>query len=107
MNAFDWVNRCIGLAFLAGLAAFGAYYGLEQYKTARKELHNEFRKELTRQIERSMDSLPPGLDGTYPADGPLADMYRNSRSLEIPLGQPVVTPIPSFPTQSSRAAKAR
>jgi hypothetical protein len=79
MNAFFNINKCAGLCFGVALLGFGLYKGFGVVAEARNDVVKTGRKRFEKRLRESADSLAPGLDGEYPADGPLADYYRQQR----------------------------
>src|SRR5262245_44083041 len=79
MNLFFNVNKVVGVLFFTTLLSVGAYKGLELGAKARKDAAKMCQKEFERQLRESSKDLPPGLNGEYPADGPMAEFYRNHK----------------------------
>ena len=80
MNAFFQVNRIVGFLFGSALLGFGLYWGIGAAADARKQAGKEAQVRLQKMLEDRSRGLPPGLNGQYPADGPLADHYRKYHS---------------------------
>ncbi len=77
------INNAVGLCFGAALFGGAIYVAADSLATARKDFHRSAERYLHKKIKESQDSMPPGLNGQYPADGPLADYYRNNPDVGV------------------------
>lgn len=81
MNTFYNINRIVGVVLGIALVGFGVWYGLGAVADARRKVAKKVQKQIERELRESADSLPPGLNGEYPKDGPMAEFYRRNKSL--------------------------
>jgi hypothetical protein len=89
MNAFWQINKVLGVCFAIAVVGVGVYKGLEAFDRGKREMVRKGRKQFEKRLQESADSLPPGLNGEYPSDGPMAEYYRNNRTVSgqwVPVG---------------------
>lgn len=89
MNAFCHINKILGLCFALAVVGIGVYKGLEAFDRGKRDMVRKGKKEFLKRIEASADDMPPGLNGEYPADGPLAEHYRRNPTVGggwVPVG---------------------
>jgi len=82
MNTFLAFNKWLGVFFAIVVATISVGVGLDRYTNARRRLKKKAESYLQQMVEDSMRDLPPGLNGEYPADGPMADFYRNHPTID-------------------------
>jgi hypothetical protein len=85
MNAIFNINKFVGVCFGVALLGFGLYKGLGAAADARNKVVRSQRKQIETRYRECVESLAnpgltPGLNGEYPADGPMADFYRQQQS---------------------------
>lgn len=87
MNRFYDINKVLGVCFGIALVCFGIWKGLgmagDARRDAMKTAHTRFEKGLQKRLRESAASLPPGLNGEYPANGPMADYYRHHKAGDV------------------------
>ncbi len=91
MNVFFNINKILGVCFALVVLGFGAYKGLDAFDRAKRDVVKKGRRQFEKRLQESADSLPPGLNGEYPADGPMADYYRHNPTVSgdwVPVAAP-------------------
>ena len=83
MNRLYAISNVVGLCLGAVLLGGALYVGSDRVATARKDFHKSSGRFLQKKIEDSRGSFPAGLNGQYPADGPLADYYRSHPNVGV------------------------
>jgi hypothetical protein len=91
MNTFLAFNKWVGVLFGSIMACVILFVALDRYTNARQRIKKNAENYLQQLVEDTMRDLPPGLNGEYPADGPMADFYRENPTIDgsyIPVASP-------------------
>jgi hypothetical protein len=83
MNRFHAIDKLVALCFAVAVLVAAVYVGADHLAATRKDFHQSTERYLHQKLEESKASLPAGLNGQYPAQGPMADYYRNNPQLGV------------------------